>query len=251
MIYAVNVPTLNRELTPKGYVVNGLDFLVRGRGAASSSAIHAILFGRLGPSSRRPDYEVVFGPYGVSGATPGTDAGEDVEYRHDVHELKLMTENTVMALPSISHPHARGCVTLHSANPDDKPRVEHQLISHGEDIDTLTAVCRRTRAIFESDALRPYVVGEHLPGAKVQSDADWERYFRSYSWRGEHPSGTCKMGVDDMAVVDPQLRVRGVQDLRVVDASIMPTLITGHTNAPVIMIAERASDLIRADAVGP
>jgi choline dehydrogenase len=105
-----------------------------------------------------------------------------------------------------------------------------------------------TRQIFQCDALRPYVVAEFLPGEKIQSDTDWETYFRSYSWRGEHPVGTCKMGVDEMAVVDPRLRVRGVAGLRVVDASVMPTLITGHTNAPTVMIAERVSDLIRASA---
>jgi choline dehydrogenase len=91
-------------------------------------------------------------------------------------------------------------------------------------------------------------VGEFLPGENIQSDSDWEAYFRSHSWRGEHPVGTCKMGVDEMAVVDPKLRVHGVEGLRVVDASVMPTLITGHTNAPTVMIAERASDIIRAAA---
>jgi choline dehydrogenase len=139
-------------------------------------------------------------------------------------------------------------VTLRSARPQDKPRIEHRLISEADDIGTLTAVCRITRQIFQCDALRPYVVGEFLPGDKIQSDADWETYFRSYSWRGEHPVGTCKMGVGELAVVDPRLRVRGVEGLRVVDASVMPALITGHTNAPTVMIAERASDMIRAEA---
>ena len=148
LIYSMNVPTLNRALSPKGYVVHGLDFLVRGRGPASSSAAHAIVFGRLTPDSGRPDYEVIFSPFGLSGSTPGTDAGDDIEYRHDVHELKLMTENTVMALPSISHPHTRGRVTLRSGDPTDKPRIEHELIADGGDVDTLTAVCRETRRMF-------------------------------------------------------------------------------------------------------
>ena len=117
MIYAVNIPSLNRELTPKGFVVNGLDFVVRGRGAASSPPSTPSSSGGSTSTVPRPDYEIVFGPYGMSGGTPAADAGDDIEYRHDVHELKLMTENTVMALPSISHPHARGLVTLHSAEP--------------------------------------------------------------------------------------------------------------------------------------
>jgi choline dehydrogenase len=248
MVYTVGIPTLNMELTPKGFLRHGLDFVVRGRGPVTVAAAHSIAFGRLAPDSGRPDYEIIFAPLGMSGAVPGTDAGEGIEYRHDVNEMTPMKISTCMALPSVSHPKARGRVTLHSARVEDKPRIEHRLLSEADDISTLTAVCRTTRQIFECDALRPYVMGEFLPGEKIQSDADWETYFRSHSWRGEHPVGTCKMGVDEMAVVDPKLRVRGVEGLRVVDASVMPALITGHTNAPTVMIAERASDIIRAAA---
>jgi choline dehydrogenase len=248
MVYSVNIPTLNMDLTAKGFMRHGLDFLVRGRGAVTVAAAHSIAFGRLTADRGRPDYEIIFAPLGLSGAVPGTDAGEGIEYRHDVNEMTPMKISTCMALPSVSHPKARGRVTLHSARVEDKPRIEHRLLSEADDISTLTAVCRTTRQIFECDALRPYVMGEFLPGEKIQSDADWETYFRSHSWRGEHPVGTCKMGVDEMAVADPKLRVRGVEGLRVVDASVMPALITGHTNAPTVMIAERASDIIRAAA---
>jgi choline dehydrogenase len=248
MVYSVNIPTLNMELTPMGFLRHGLDFVLRGRGAVTVAAAHSIAFGRLPVDRGRPDYEIIFAPLGLSGAVPGTDAGEGIEYRHDVNELKPMDISTCMALPSVSHPKARGRVTLHSARPQDKPKIEHRLISEAEDVDALTAICRKTREIFQCDALRPYVVGEYLPGDKIQSDSDWENYFRSYSWRGEHPVGTCAMGIGELAVVDPKLRVRGVEGLRVVDASIMPTVITGHTNAPTVMIAERAADLIRAAA---
>jgi choline dehydrogenase len=250
MVYSVNIPTLNMELKPAGFVRHGLDFALRGRGAVTVAAAHSVAFGRLSADARRPDYEIIFAPFGLSGRTPGTDAGEGIEYRHDVNELTPMKTATCMALPSVSHPRARGRVTLHSARPQDKPRIEHQLLAEAEDIAALTAVCRKTREIFQRDALRPYVVSEYLPGDKIQSEAEWETYLRSYSWRGEHPIGTCKMGVDELAVVDPELRVRGVEGLRVVDASIMPTLITGHTNAPTVMVAERAADLIRGAANG-
>ena len=248
MAYSVNIPTLNRDLRPKAALRHGLDFVLRGRGAVTVAAAHSIAFGRLDVDRGRPDYEIIFAPLGLSGATPGTDAGDDIEYRHDVNELRPMKTSTCMALPSVSHPKARGRVVLHSDRPEDKPKILHELISQAEDIDVLTAVCRKTREIFEQDGMRPYVVEEFLPGPKVQSDADWDKYFRAYSWRGEHPVGTCKMGMDDMAVVDPHLRVRGVEGLRVVDASVMPTLITGHTNAPTVMIAEKAADLIRGAA---
>jgi choline dehydrogenase len=247
MVYTVNIPSLNMELTPKGVLRHGLDFVVRGRGAVTVAAAHAMVFGSLASGERRPDYEVIFAPMGLSGSAPAEDAGEGIEYRHDVHELQPMKVSTVMTLPSVSHPAARGAVTLASADPHDKPKIIHRLLSEQKDIDVLTEVCRRTREIMHAGPLRPYVLGEMLPGDGVQTDAEWETYFRSYSWRGEHPVGTCKMGTDPMAVVDPQLRVQGVENLRVVDASVMPTLISGHTNAPTVMIAERAADLIRAD----
>ena len=99
--------------------------------------------------------------------------------------------------------------------------------------------------------MRFFATGEMAPGDAVKSDREWEEHLRSAAIIGEHPIGTCKMGNDRTAVVTPDLEVRGLRSVRVVDASVMPTLITGHTNAPTIMIAERASDLIRASAMIP
>jgi choline dehydrogenase len=248
VICTVNVPSLNMEITPKSAVKHGLDFAIRGRGAISTPAAHAVLFGRLQPDGDRPDFEIMFSPFAMSGdVTAHTDAGEGVDYRHDVNELKPMSISTISCLPSVCHPKSRGVLGLHSSNPHDGPHISHQLLGEQEDLDTLIAVCRKTRDLYASDALRPYVTGEYLPGDGVQTDEEWIEYFRTYSFRGEHPVGTCRMGIDDDSVVDPQLKVHGVRGLRVVDASVMPTLISGHTNAPTIMIAERAADLIRAE----
>jgi choline dehydrogenase len=101
--------------------------------------------------------------------------------------------------------------------------------------------------VFETPKLRSIVDGEMAPGLDVQTDTQWEMFLRAFAVKGSHASGTCRMGVDELAVTDPQLRVRGVDGLRVVDASIMPTVTSGNTNAPSIMIAERAADLIRKD----
>jgi choline dehydrogenase len=250
LVYTVNMTTLNMELTVGGVVRHGLDFVLRGRGAVTTPAAHALVFDRLDGGAGQPDYEIIFAPLGLSGAVAeDSDAGEGVEYRHDVNELRPMTVDTVMALPSVSHPEGRGQVKLRSSNPTDKPVIDHRLLGKKEDLDKLMAVCRATRSIFSAPALRPYVTGEMLPGPSVDTDQQWETYLRTHSWRGEHPIGTCRMGVDDMAVVDPTLRVRGVEGLRVIDASVMPSLISGHTNAPTVMIAERAADLIRAEMV--
>ena len=104
---------------------------------------------------------------------------------------------------------------------------------------------RLARKLAETKALRPYVAEEYRPGPKAESDEDLLEFARNYGATIFHPAGTCKMGTDPMAVVDPELRVRGVENLRVVDCSIMPTLVSGNTHAPAVMIAEKAADLIK------
>ena len=103
---------------------------------------------------------------------------------------------------------------------------------------------RLARRLASTSALKPYVAEEYRPGPKAETDADLLEFARNYGATIFHPSGTCKMGKDPMAVVDPELRVHGTQGLRVVDCSIMPTLVSGNTHAPVVMIAEKAADLI-------
>ena len=106
--------------------------------------------------------------------------------------------------------------------------------------------CKISRAIFESKAFKPHFQGLFLPGPEVRSDDELEAYVRQYTLPAYHPVGTCTMGIADKAVVDPELRVRGVDGLRVVDASIMPIVPSANTNAPTIMVGEKGSDLILA-----
>ena len=107
---------------------------------------------------------------------------------------------------------------------------------------------RLARSLAATKSLQPYVAEEYRPGAAAESDADLLEFARNYGATIFHPSGTCKMGADPMAVVDDRLRVHGLAGLRVVDCSIMPTLVSDNTHAPVVMIAEQASDLILEDA---
>jgi choline dehydrogenase-like flavoprotein len=113
----------------------------------------------------------------------------------------------------------------------------------------MLAGIRLARRIAQADPLRRYVAAELTPGPDAQSDANLEASVRAQAHTLYHPVGTCRMGIDALAVVDPELRVHGVEGLRVIDASVMPNLIRGHTNAPTIMIAERAADLLRGRAV--
>ena len=136
-------------------------------------------------------------------------------------------------------------------SPEDPPVIRHQLIGADSDRSDLTYGCRFVRDLFGLEPLSQYITSEIAPGIETQTDEQFEVFLRMASHRGEHASGTCRMGSDSSAVVDPELRVQGIQGLRVIDASVMPTLITGHTNAPVVMIAERASDLIRGTQTPP
>jgi choline dehydrogenase len=146
-------------------------------------------------------------------------------------------------------PRSRGRLTLASTNPNDKVRIEANYLGdpEGRDLQMLLECVRVSREIFAQPAFAPYRGEEIFPGDGVQDEAALIEFIRRKAESIYHPVGTCRMGASDdpMAVVDPELRVRGVQGLRVVDASVMPKLIGGNTNAPTIMIAERASDLIR------
>jgi len=141
-------------------------------------------------------------------------------------------------------PKSAGVLTLATRDPLAAPRVDPAFYAHPDDLETMVSGFRITRGISESPLLEPFR-GRELFTADAKSDDEIRDVLRRRSDTIYHPVGTCRMGTDDMAVVDPQLRVRGIAGLRVVDASVMPTLIGGNTNAPTIMIGERASDLIR------
>jgi len=123
-------------------------------------------------------------------------------------------------------------------------------LSHDEDRRCTIAAIRFARKLARTESLRPYLAEEYRPGAEASSDDDLLEFAREYGQTIFHPAGTCKMGEDNMAVVDERLRVYGIAGLRVVDCSIMPALVSGNTHAPVVMIAEKASDMILADAKG-
>ena len=146
---------------------------------------------------------------------------------------------------------SRGEVTLRSANPLDAPKILFNLFKERSDMDRMIRGIRAARKIYTSAPLRPIVGDEIVPGAELQTDEQLEAYVRKVGAITQHAVGTCKMGVDGdaMAVVDAQLRVRGVTGLRVIDASVMPNVPAGNTNAPAIMIAEKGADLIRGKSL--
>jgi choline dehydrogenase-like flavoprotein len=127
----------------------------------------------------------------------------------------------------------------------DAPRVDAQLLADPADAEPMLQGMRVARRLSQAQAFSRFSAHEVLPGPSAHSDADLLAYLRRAAGTAHHPVGTCRMGVDEGAVVDPQLRVRGIGCLRVVDASVFPSIVGGNTNAPVVMVAERAADLIR------
>jgi len=144
-------------------------------------------------------------------------------------------------------PHSRGQVLLRSANPLDDPHIDPKFLSDERDLKTMIDGARLAHRILMAQPLHPYRERELFGVHSNMTDSQWEAHIRARADTIYHPVGSCKMGIDDLAVVGPDLKVHGLDGLRVVDASIMPTLISGNTNAPTIMIAEKAAELILSD----
>jgi choline dehydrogenase len=228
--YRVDQPTYNSQQSPIWRVRHALEWLILGRGPATTPGALAMAFVRSGPDAPDPDLQLHFTPIG---------------YKLTPEALIVLDEPVVTAIPNVNRPLSRGELTIAAADIRTPPVIKPRLLEHPRDIEVLRRGARILRRIFETLPLARHVRAELVPGPDVQSDADWEGYLRSDSVTIFHPCGTCRMGVDDMAVVDPQLRVRGVENLSIVDASIMPHLVSGNINAPVIMIGERGADFLR------
>ena len=146
-----------------------------------------------------------------------------------------------------TRPRSRGWVRLRSSNPADAPEINPNSFAEPYDLDRHIDGIKVTQAVGQTRAMQKYVDREHFPGQGVKTKADYVAIARANARSSYHPVGTCKMGVDDMAVVDMQCRVHGIERLRVCDSSIMPQVVSSNTNAPTIAIAEKAADLIRGN----
>ena len=148
----------------------------------------------------------------------------------------------------LMRPESRGTVMISSADPESPPNISPNYFTAPKDRETLVLALRKAREIMSQPAIRRYIIEEVRPGPNSTSDQELLDFLENSGRSSYHPVGTCRMGMDNNAVVDPRLRVNGVHGLRVVDASIMPTLVSGNTNAPTIMIGEKASVMILEDA---
>ncbi len=144
-------------------------------------------------------------------------------------------------------PRARGTVRLRSSNPADHPLVDPNFLGHPDDVKRSAEGVKLSVEVFNQPSLQKYIRQVRFPDSSVKTQEDFENYARQYGRTSYHPTCTCKMGVDPMAVVDPQMRVHGIDGLRICDSSTMPSLVGSNTNAPTIMMAEKASDMIRGN----
>jgi len=212
----------------------GAQYVLFRSGPLSSNGVCAGAFARSDPRLDRPDLQLNF--------TTWSFAGRDRTGVH-AHPFPGFSVSAVHLRPD-----GRGTVHIKSRDPLAPPAIRFNFLRSREDVQALTAGMRLARKISHQPALSDYVAEEVLPGVAVETDADFEASIRQNGLSNLHPVGTCRMGGDDMAVLDPRLRVRGVGQLRVVDASVMPSVPAGNTNAPTIMIAEKASAMILEDA---
>ncbi len=231
-VYEVNVPTLNEEINSLfRRMVIGAQYVLTRTGPMSMGASQVCIFARSNPDAETPDIQYHFQP--LSADKPGI----------EMHPFPGVTLSVCQLRPE-----SRGRIEIKSPDPKTYPAIFPNYLSAERDCRTAIDSLKFTRRLVETEALKPFIVREYLPGPAVQSDDELLASARNIAQTIYHPTSTCKMGSDASAVVDERLRVHGLDNLRVADASIMPTITSGNTNAPTIMIAEKASDMILTDS---
>jgi choline dehydrogenase len=238
-LYRATVPTLNQILRPwSGRIAVGLKYLLTRKGPLSLSLNQGGGFVRLAPGAGRPDLQLYFSPLSYTRAPKG--------------KRPLMSPDPFPGFllgANVCRPESRGHLSLRSADPFEAPAIHPNYLDSEEDRRLTLEGIKLVRRIAASPALSGVIEEELLPGLGLESEEALMGYVRQTAWTVFHVCGTCRMGRDPAtSVVDPRLRVHGVQGLRVADASIFPIIPSGNTNAPAIMVGEKAADIILEDA---
>ena len=219
--------TYDKYARPFWSAVAGLQYLLTRKGPVASSLFETGGFWYAEQDARSPDIQFHLG------LGSGIEAG-----------VEKMVNPGVTLNSAYLRPRSRGSVRLKSANSADAPLIDPNYWADPHDRDMSIRGLKLAQEIMHQDALKPFIKREMLPGPDVKTDDDYFAYACRHAKTDHHPAGTCRMGADERAVVDPELKFNGINCLRVVDASIMPTLISSNTNAAAIMIGEKAADMI-------
>lgn len=224
----------NSQVKPWRQLLGMLDFYTRRRGILTEGPLEAVAFGKTPLSPDRVDYQFQFTSFQV-GDNENT----------DFHDLStLPREDGFTILPTLLRPRSRGELRLSNNDPTAAPIIQPRFFSDAHDRDTMIAAVKKAIDVLEADAFAAHRDRLVNPSMRNDQEAIWE-HIQRWVETVYHPVGTCKMGKDELSVVDEELKVHGVERLRIVDGSIMPSLVSGNTNAPIYMIAEKAADLIR------
>lgn len=221
----------NREFSGLRLIKNALQYFIFKNGVMAESPHGVAAFVRSRPDLTRPDVQLMGGPFSL---TRDDEAGKFDFEKHDGMQI----------LAYHMRPETQGAITIESTDAAVQPVIQPRYLATDNDRQTAVSMVRYVRELFKQPALQRYVAEETIPGKEAESDEEILESVRRTGTCLYHAVGTCKMGVDTLAVVDPQLRVRGTSGLRVVDGSVMPTLVSGFTNGPVMAMAWRAADLI-------
>lgn len=224
----VDTPTYNSIHNPVRLGWEGAKYVFFRRGMLATGAVHVMAHARSKPDLPWPDIKLSLLPF-----------CSDPETRRPHKQPGVAVSINNM------FPKTRGQIKLRSNDPGDKPIIDYRLFEHEEDLQVMRAGVRLVERLFERPALAAHVTAPLFPPRPDLDDAELDALIRSHASVGFHPVGSCRMGADSKAVVDPSLKVRGVEKLRVIDASIMPIMPSANTNAPTIMIAEKGAELIR------
>jgi choline dehydrogenase len=223
---------LRADIRADRIALSALRWMLAGEGLLATQPLSAVAYYRSQPDLVRPDLEFALLPTSLDAKVwfPG---------------IRKPSEDLLTVYNIALRPQSRGAVRLRSANPYDAPSIQFNLLGAESDLELLRFAIEWTRDLVLSPPLRDFVGAETLPGRHVTDPAHVREFIRSAVVTAQHAACTCRMGTDAQSVVDPRLRVHGLEGLRIADASIMPTLIVGHTNATSIMIGERAADFVR------
>lgn len=207
-------------------------------GGLAATVFHQQIMHRTEHAGTAPDAQIAFANFATT---------RDID-ANGAMKVRPSKDAGFLVASLFLHPRQRGEIRLRSADPEARPVIRHELLGNPDDVRDLLAAMAEARRVMATDPMASLVDGMFTPEAECTDDASWEQFVRENVTYGAHPVGTCRMGEDDDAVVDPELRVRGIEALRVIDASVMPSLPSGNTNAPTMMIGERGAGFVLADA---